>query len=103
MAFSYLPQGHNRRHWEPQGSDLTSHQENPVTLEWLSRMHEAIADMKDRVIGARTADEVAEKRGELRGLASALEILETISEEIRAKREDMNDLGEGYEGTEKVQ
>lgn len=84
--FSYLPpdQAALRRRYQPDLNNLLSHQDNPVTLEWLSRMHAAVSDAQARASESTTQEELNERRGFLRGLVSSLELVETVAAEVKS-------------------
>lgn len=85
MAFSYLlPDRVQRvRRHNPEQVHLDSHQTNPVTLEWLQRVHSEIDQQDDRIRESATTEELRARRGKREGLVLALEILQTIAEEVR--------------------
>jgi len=97
---SYLFPEHSQaeHHYFPEPGDLEDHWANRVTQEWLNQMHHRVLSARKLVGESESITEMKERRGIVKGLETALELLQNIADEVVAgvRRED-GDKAEGAE------
>ncbi len=90
---SFLPQEPKEQEFHPQPEDLESFSRNPVTLEFLNRLHLKIRGEERRLADVGAEGKLDERRGRIAAFRETCGLLESIATEIAKSDnpEEMND------------
>ena len=82
MPHSFLPKEPKEKEFHPQPADLESFSRNPVTLEFLNRLHLKIRGEERRLADVGAEGELDKRRGRIAAFRETCGLLEEISSEI---------------------